>query len=106
MENILKRLLEAELKAQDIVENAKKARDRLIDKAHEEVKRAEQRFDSRIPDIQASFIDKAEERAQTQIKELDRRYQERRDLLIQISDQHQQQAVELVLDLLLHTEKS
>jgi len=101
MENVLKRLLEAELKAQDIVENAKKERDRLVDEAREEVNRAEQRFQTRIPDIHASFTDKATERAQTHINELERRYLERQKLLIKTSEQHQQKAVSLILDLLL-----
>ncbi|MFK5894629.1 MAG: ATPase [Pseudomonadota bacterium] len=106
MENVLQRLLDAELKAQSLVEDAKKERDRLVYEAREEVKRAEQRFELRIPEIHASFIDKAEERAKTHIKELERRYQERRDLLVQISNQHQQQAVEEILELLLDAENN
>jgi V/A-type H+/Na+-transporting ATPase subunit G/H len=106
MENVLQRLLDAELKAQSLVEDAKKQRDRLVDEAREEVKRAEQRFESRIPDIHASFIDKAEERAQTYIKELDRRYQERKELLIEVSERNQQQAVDKVLELLLDAENN
>lgn len=101
MDNILKRLLKAELIAQDIVKNAQKERDRLVDEARNEVNRAEQRFQARIPEIQSSFTDKAEERAQTHINELQRRYIERRDLLIKTADQHQQQAVKLVLNLIL-----
>ncbi len=68
MEDILKQLLDAELKSQLIVENAGQERDRQVAEAREEVKRAEQRFNLRIPGIHASYIDKAEERAQTQIK--------------------------------------
>ncbi len=104
MENVLQRLLDAELKAQEIVENAKKERDLLVDEAREEVKRAEQRFELRIPEIYSSFADKAEQRANAQINELERRYQERRQQLLEISAQHQQQAAEAVLDLLLNIE--
>ena len=106
MENVLQRLLDAELKAQEIVENAKKERDLLVNEAREEVKRAEQRFELRIPEIYSSFTDKAEQRAYSQINELERRYQERRQLLLEISAQHQQQAAEAVLDLLLHAESN
>jgi V/A-type H+/Na+-transporting ATPase subunit G/H len=101
MKNVLKQLLDAELKAQDVVNNAKKERDKLINEAREEVKRAEQRFQMRIPDIHSSFTDKAKERAQAHINELERRYHERRDLLIKTAEQHQNQAVELVMALLL-----
>ncbi|MFK5987021.1 MAG: ATPase [Pseudomonadota bacterium] len=104
MENILKQLLTAELKAQAIVKNARQERERILSDALQEVKRAEQRFDLRIPEIQAAYIDKAKHRAQTQISELERRYQERRTQLIQLSERHQQQAVEQVLDILLHAE--
>lgn len=106
MENILQRLLATELKARDIVDNAKKERDRLVSEARDEVKRAEQRFETRVPEIYSSFTDKAEDRALAQIKELERRYHERRDLLINISQQHQQQAIEDVLSLILNAENN
>ena len=105
MENVLQRLLDAELKAQAVVKNAKQERELLVSEAKDEVERAEQRFEARIPEIYASFIDKAEERAQAQINELERRYQERRQLLLETSTQHQQQAIDDVLHLLLHAEK-
>ena len=103
MENVLQRLLDAELKAQEIVEEAKQERDLLVGEAREEVKRAEQRFEARIPEIYTSFSDKAEERAQNQINELERRYQERSKLLLETAAQHKQQAIDEVLKILLHT---
>jgi len=106
MGNVLKRLLEAEHKAKEIVDHAKTERDRLVNEAREEVKRAEQRFQARVPDIHASFLDKAEEKAQAHISELERRYQERRELLVKISEQRQQQAIVQVLDLLLDVESN
>ena len=104
MENVLQRLLDAELRAQTIVEEAKKERDRLVNEARDEVERAEQRFEIRVPEIYSSFINKAEERAQAQISELERRYHERYELLRQISEQNQEQAVNDVLNLILHVE--
>ncbi len=106
MTNVLQRLLNAELKAQEIVDSAKKERDRLVYEARDEVKRAEQRFEVRVPEIHSSFTNKAKERAQTQINELERRYQERREHLIEISEQYQQQAINDVLDLILNTENN
>ena len=104
MENVLQRLLDAELRAQAIVEEAKKERDRLVSEARDEVERAEQRFEIRVPEIYSSFINKAEERAQAQISELERRYHELYELLRQISEQNQEQAVNDVLNLILHVE--
>ncbi len=106
MKNVLQRLLNAELKAQEIVDSAKKERDRLVYEARDEVKRAEQRFDVRVPEIHSSFTDKAKERAQTQINELERRYQERQERLLEISEQYQQQAINDVLDLILNAENN
>jgi len=106
MKDVLQRLLDAEIKAQETVDNAKKERDRLVYEARDEVKRAEQRFEVRVPEIYSSFTDKAEERAQTQINELERRYQERRVRLIDISEQYQQKAIDDVLDLILNAEKN
>ena len=106
MKNVLHRLLDAELKAQEIVDSAKNERDRLVYEARDEVKRAEQRFEARVPEIHSSFTDKAKERAQTQINELERRYQERRERLIDISEQYQQQAIDDVLDLILNAENN
>ena len=106
MENVLQRLLNAELKARVIVENAKKERDRLVNEAREEVKRAEQRFELRVPEIHTSFTDKAEERARTQINELDRRYHERRDILIEVSKQNKQQAIDDALNLFMDAENN
>ncbi len=106
MKNVLQRLLDAELKAQEIVDSAKQERDRLVNEARDEVKRAEQRFEVRVPEIHSSFTNKAKERAQTQINELERRYQERREHLIEISELYQQQAISDVLDLILNTENN
>jgi len=106
MKNVLHRLLDAEFKAQEIVDSAKNERDRLVYEALDEVKRAEQRFEARVPEIHSSFADKAEERAKTQINELERRYQERRERLIDISEQYQQQAIDDVLDLILNAENN
>jgi len=104
VENVLKRLLDAELQAQNIVEQAKKERDKLVHEARDEVKRAEQRFQARIPEIHASFVDKAEEKAQTHIHELQRRYQERLKILQSIAKERQQDAVDDVLKIILDAE--
>ena len=77
MEDTLKRLLDAEVKAQAQVDEAQKQRDRLVSQAREEARNAERRFNKRIPGIQDSFRGKAEERARQSIAEMQRRYEER-----------------------------
>ena len=78
MEDILKRLLDAELRAQGQVDQANTERERMIRQALADARAAEERFDARIPELQASFMEKAEERAHQTIGELQRRYEERK----------------------------
>ena len=102
MSNVLQQLLDAENQAQKIVEDARKQRDHLVQEAKQEVKRAEERFESRIPDIYYSFQKKSEEKAQTHINELERRYQERYQEIIDLTEQKQPIAIEKVLQLILN----
>ena len=76
MEDALKRLLYAEVKAQGQVDQALKERDRLVAQARQEAQNAEQRFNKRIPGIQESFRSKAEEARRQSIAEMQRRYDE------------------------------
>ncbi len=76
MEDALKRLLDAEVKAQGQVDDALKERDRIVAQAREEARNAEQRFNKRIPGIHDSFRGKAEERARQSIAEMQRRFDE------------------------------
>lgn len=105
MGNVLQQLLSAELKAQAIVEDARRQSDQFINDAKAEVKRAEQRFEARIPEIHASFIEKAEEKVTTHIDELDRRYLERRQILLDQAQEKQQQVIDKVVYLLLNAEQ-
>lgn len=72
----LKRLLDAERKGQRQVDEAVQERDRIVAQARAEARQAEQRFDKRVPEIHAAFRDKAEERAQQAVAELQRRYEQ------------------------------
>ena len=73
MEESLKYLLDAEQRAQEIVNKAIAERDRMLEKASEEVRGAEKRFKGRIPGIRESFLKKAEERADQTNAEILRR---------------------------------
>ena len=101
MEDTLKRLLDAELRAQALVDQAFKERDRMVEKALEEARSAEQRFTARIPEIQASFVSKAEERADQTIAELERRFAERRQSLEAMADERRQEAAETAIAVVL-----
>jgi vacuolar-type H+-ATPase subunit H len=97
MKDILKRLLEAEQKAQDLVKEAKYQRDIVINEARKEVKRAEERFVARIPEIYSSFENKARERASEVINEIHRRNEERCTKIESEAAKRHDKAVDAVL---------
>lgn len=76
MEESLKYLLDAEQRAQKLVDEALEERDRLLKEAGKEVASAEQRFKARVPGIRESFINKATQRADQTNAETLRRYVE------------------------------
>jgi len=106
MEDVLKRLLEAETRAEAVVAEANAKREQIIREATEEARAAEARFEERIPEIQASFSGKAEERAQQGIAELKRRYEERQKNLRGLAESQTQAAVESALAVILDTDKA
>ena len=69
MEDILKRLLEAEQKAEDQVAQADAARRNMIREALEEARAAEQTFEEQAEARRKPFIDTAMEGAQRRIME-------------------------------------
>ncbi len=105
MDETLKRLLDAEMRSEQTVEEAKAKREEITRQALEEARRAEQRFSDRIPDLHASFVEKAEARAAQSINELQRRYDERNQALRSMAQQHESEAIDTALALLLETGK-
>lgn len=101
MDDTLRRLLEAEQKADALVKKAQADRDRIVETALEEIKAADARFRARIPELRESFHNKAEERAAQAIAEVRRRYSERRDELDEEIERRRDQSVSRGLDALL-----
>lgn len=106
MEDTLKRLLDAELQAQALVDKAFTERDRLLQQAQQEVKVAEQRFEKRVPEIHASFLSKAEQRAEQETAELQRRLQEKQLELERMARQRMDDAVQAALALLVGSDRT
>ncbi len=101
MDDTLKRLIEAETKAEQLVQEARLKREEVTRKALEESRHAEQRFADRVPELHASFLDKAEARAEQTVKELQRRYDERNKALRSMADAREREAIEAALKELL-----
>ena len=101
----LKRLLDAEAKAEDIIARADAERQRVIEQARHEAREAEQQHAQRIADIHASFLSQAEQRAQQTIAELKRRHSERSAALQKAAEQRKRQAIEAAIALLTITDQ-
>lgn len=100
MDKTLKRLLDAEMKAEQIARQADDQRERLIQEALLEARAEESLFESRIPEIHASFQKQAEERARQAIGELKRRYDLKHARLRDLAETREQEALDAAFALL------
>lgn len=101
MEDTLKRLLAAETRANEITSEARLAADRRVQDALHEARGLEERFQARLPDLRASYLDKAEKRAAQSIQELQRRYDEILNRLRDDAESHEGEALEAAFAYLL-----
>jgi len=101
MEDQLKRLLEAEARAQAIIEGAGHDRQRRLDEALASTHEAEARFEKHRTDLRAPFLKEAHGRAEQAVAELSRKYEERQRNLRDMASRHEQEAIDAALNLLL-----
>lgn len=101
MGETLKRLLDAEKKAQERVREGREERDRLIEQAHQEAREAEERLERRISELRQSYLQEAEEQAKREIAELKADYQQRIEELTESARRNRDAAVQRAADWLL-----
>ncbi|MGD8275396.1 MAG: ATPase [Thiohalocapsa sp.] len=101
MDETLKRLLDAEMRAERIAQDAEQERERIIQAAMADARAEDQRFTARVPDLHRGFIDKAQERAEQTIAELKRRYDERHVQLRDLAEQREDEALDVAFTLLI-----
>ncbi len=101
MDDTLKRLLEAEMRAEGLAQQAEEEAERLVQAAVTEAKAQEERFRARIPDLHKGYIQKSEERAEQTIAELKRRYDERHVQLRNMAEEREEDALSAAFDLLV-----
>jgi len=106
MSDSLKDLLEAEAEAESIVSAGEKERDRIIQKALDDALDMEQQFKDRLPEMQQSFIDKAQDRAAQTVAEMKLRYDERNKTLRELAGKHEHEALERAIAMLLDGEQT
>jgi vacuolar-type H+-ATPase subunit H len=101
VEDALKRLLDAEAKAEAIIEGAAQERERLINEALESARETEARFEAGIQDLRGPYLKEAESRSEQAVGELTRKYEERQRALRELATRHEEEAVAAALGLLL-----
>ena len=101
MDNTLKRLLDAEIRAEQIAKQADDKREHLIQSALLEARAEKERFEARIPELHAAFVEKAEARATQTINELKRRYDERHSQLRNLAEEKEQEALGAAFEALI-----
>lgn len=104
MDETLQRLLDAEMRAERIAQQAETEQEEVIQGALLEARAQEQRFVAGIPDLHRSFIKKAEERADQTVAELKRRYDERHVQLRNLAEEREDEALQAAFNLLLSPE--
>lgn len=101
MSDSLKDLLKAEAEAEAIVTAGENERDQIIQKALADALDMERQFKDRLPEMQQSFIDKAQERAVQTIAEMKLRYDERNKTLRELAGKHEKEALDRAIELIL-----
>ena len=104
MDDQLKRLLDAEKRAEDLARQAEEDQEKMIQAALREARHAEERFQARTPDIHSSFLEKAEARAEQTVKELRKRNDERHVQLRELAEQREAEALDAAFAVLADPE--
>ena len=101
MNEPLQRLLDAEARAQAVIDDAGRERQRMMDEALAAVRDAEARFEAGRAELRAPYLREAQGRADQMVAELSRKYGERQRTLRELAARHESEAVEAALTLLL-----
>lgn len=100
VDEALKRLLDAEARAELVIAGAEAERQKIIEQAKFEVQALERQHAERIKEIHAAFLAQADQRAQQTIAELKRRNADRTASLRHAASESEVQALDTVLDML------
>jgi V/A-type H+/Na+-transporting ATPase subunit G/H len=104
VDDTLQRLLDAEVRAEKLAQQAEAEQEHIIQAAMQEARAEEARFVSRIPDLHRGYITKAEERAEQTVAELKRRYDERHIQLRNMAEEREEEALAAAFQVLVSPE--
>lgn len=102
----LKRLLDAEAKAELVIARADAERQQVIEHAMHEVQISEQQHAERVKEIHASFLAQAEQRAQQTIAELKRRHTEHSAVIRAAAQEREHRALDAAINLIIEASES
>lgn len=92
MEELLKRLLEAEARADAEVRRASAERERIIQEALDQAHRAEAQFAEGVAELREPYLKQARDRAEQAAAELKRKYAERERRLRDLAERREADA--------------
>lgn len=101
MDTTLQRLLDAEMRAERIAQQAETEQDQIVQAAIAEARADEERLTARIPELHRAQLDKARERAEQTVAELKRRYDERHGRLRDMAEEREDEALEAAFRVML-----
>jgi vacuolar-type H+-ATPase subunit H len=101
MDEPLQRLLEAEARAQAVIDAARREREAMVEAALAAARDTETRFEAGRAALRAPYIDDARARAEQATGELTRKYGERQRMLRELAARHEREAADAALALLL-----
>lgn len=105
MNDVLKRMLDAEQRAQRLVDDALEQQKKMLELAREEAHEAEQRFESRMHDLRHDLENKAEAEAARTISQMERRSREHREQLKASAEDCRHDAVDAVVSIVTDPER-
>jgi len=101
MDDTLQRLLDAEMKAENLAKEAEEEHQRAIAAAVDEARELDAGFTERIPELQRTWIARSEERAAKTIAEVERRYDERHENLRELAEKREEEALDAAFQVLI-----
>ncbi|TVP91658.1 MAG: ATPase [Thioalkalivibrio sp.] len=101
MDDTLQRLLDAETKAERMATEAEEEHERTIAAAVDKAREMEAELTERIPELQKTWISRAEQRAAKTIAEVERRYDERHETLRDLAEKREEEALDAAFQVLL-----
>jgi vacuolar-type H+-ATPase subunit H len=104
VDDTLQRLLDAEVRAEKLAQQAEAEQEQIIQAALQEARANDERFVARIPDLHRGYIVKAQERAEQTVAELKRRYDERHVQLRNQAEQREEEALAAAFQVLVSPE--